>query len=399
MSEVFIIKLYEYEGKRIFQKNGIQVPVGIFMGESLTAPDVSVPDMSALKFPCMVKAQILQGGRGKAGGIKKAADYDDAIMIARGLMSKSLKDEELHGVLFEEMVDIDKELYVGITIDDVKAKPLIILSEEGGMEIEKVAQEEPEKLVKEYLDVDKPMKRHEAITLCKKIGLTGRVLVGVADTIVKLYETFIQMDAVLVEINPLIITKQGDIIAGDAKIVTDDYALYRHPELSKRENVKIDEDEYERRARENNYILIRLGGEIAVISGGAGYGMGILDAISICGGTAANFLDIVGGQALKEAVKGVVDMARNDHKVKSIVFSFILSATSLGPFVDALFEAISERPLDIPVFASLRASSAALRDMDMETAVAKLTGVGVKMYDDLRMAVKEAVKCGEECRA
>ncbi len=363
------------------------MPNSVFVDESLQFPAEGGP-----AFPCMVKAQILQGGRGKAGGVKKAGSLEEGLAAAKDLMSRPLKGEKLRGVLLEEMLEIDREFYMGITIDDVAGKPIMILSLAGGMDIETVAKQSPEKLVREYLNPSRPLKLYEAVTICKKGGLTGPALGGVARVLVSLYDTFRAMDATLVEINPLIVTKQGDVIAGDSKVIVDDYAAYRHPELPVHTQENAEEDEFEREARENGYILVRLGGDVAVVSGGAGYGMAILDAIKLYGGTPANFLDMPGGNTFPSAVNGVLNMVKKDQKIQSILFSFILSASSLSSIVKIFTAILSKNPVEVPVYGCVNAANAALLEMDMETAKRELAKVGVVLFDDIREAVQAAVK-------
>jgi len=353
-----------------------------------------LPKLDDMVYPCVIKAQILQGGRGKAGGIRPAQNSEEATAHALDMLSKELKGERLHGVLAEEQVDISRELYLGITIDDVAGLPILIMSAEGGMDIETVAQESPDKLLRRHLEPDVALSLADAECICRDIGLDTCVT-DIAEVIVALEKAFREEDANLIEINPLCILKDDTVMACDAKVILDDYALFRHPEIQEHDLLEHDEDPFERRAKENGYIMVRLGGDIAVLSVGAGYGMAIVDAIKFYGGEPANFVDQLGGLSFERTINGVLDMAEQDTSVKAVLMSFMLSASSLGGLVENMLRRLEAVPPRVPIFGSICAASAAVRDMDLQTAIDTLSGAGVQMFPDVRDAIEAAIKCAE----
>lgn len=385
------MKLYEYEGKSIFRENGIPVPNSVFIDETL-----SMGPAADLKFPCMVKSQILQGGRGKAGGIKKAADIREAECIAKDLMSRPLKGEKLQGVLLEEMLEVEEEYYLGITVDDISGSPLLIFCKSGGMDIEAVAAESPEKLFRETLTAGEPFTRYQAANICRKAELEGTILTETVAVMTTLYRVFEKMDANLVEINPLVVTKDGKVVAGDAKVVVDDYALYRQPALAQRKVAAVDsdEDKYEKLAREIGYSYVSLGGNIAQISTGAGHGMAILDTIAFYGGKPANFLDMPPSVS-EAAMSNVISMVNENEEVTAIVFSFVLSSVSIAYAVNPLISALKKIPSRVPIFGNIVASDVAVADMSLEMAAELVKEYGVELYDDIRDCVKAAVEYGK----
>jgi len=383
------LKLYEYEGKAILAKRGIKIPRSVYV-----ADESEVTKLNGMVYPCVVKAQILQGGRGKAGGIRPAQNAAEAAAHALDMLGKELKGEALHGVLAEEQVDIDRELYLGITVDDVAGAPILIMSAEGGMDIETVASESPDKLLRRNLPPDGALSIAAAEGICRELGLEGNVT-EIAEIIIALECAFREEDANLVEINPLCILKDGTIMACDAKVITDDYAQFRHLELPERQQLEYDEDPFERRARDNGFIMVRLGGNIAVLSVGAGYGMAIVDAIKFYGGEPANFVDQLGGLSFERTINGVLDMAEEDTSVKAVLMSFMLSASSLGGLVENMVRRLREVPPRVPVFGCIGAASAAVRDMDLQTAMDTLSRAGIKMFPDAREAIEAAIKCAE----
>ena len=383
------MKLYEFEGKARLARHGIRVPRSVYVED-----ESALSLLDEMTYPCVIKAQILQGGRGKAGGIKPAHDPAESKAIARDMLAKELKGESLCGVMAEEQVTIARELYLGITIDDVAGQPILIMSGEGGIDIETVAKESPEKLIRRHLEPDTPLSPAEAEAICRDAGVTDGVA-GVAEILIALEKAFHGEDANLVEINPLCILADGTAMACDAKVILDDYALFRHPDAPEREHLEFDEDRFERQAKDNGYILVRLGGDVAVLSVGAGYGMAIVDAIKFYGGQPANFVDQVGGLSFDRTIHGVLDMVQEDTSIKAVLMSFMLSASSLGSLVESMTARLEKLPPRVPVFGSVGAASAALRDMDLQTAVKTLADAGINMFDDVHKAIEAAVKCAE----
>jgi succinyl-CoA synthetase beta subunit len=357
------------------------------------ADEAALNKLEDMTYPCVIKAQILQGGRGKAGGIRPVSNIEEARAAARDLLSKELKGERLAGVLAEEQVDIAEERYLGITVDDVSGKPLLIISAEGGVEIETVAEKSPEKLVRHQLEPDEMLDSDTAERICREAGIDP---VGTSEIILALEKAFREEDANLIEINPLCVLNDGSVCACDAKVTLDDYALFRHADAPVHDMLEFNEDPFERRAKDGEYIMVRLGGDIAVISVGAGYGMAIVDAIKAYGGAPANFVDQLGGTPFERTINGVLDMAEEDLTIKVVLMSFMLSASSLGGLVDSTLARLEARPPRVPIFGSIGAASAAVRDMDLQTAVEKLEDAGIKMFSDAREAIKTAIRYAGE---
>jgi succinyl-CoA synthetase beta subunit len=306
------------------------------------------------------------------------------------MLSRQLKGEDLHGVLAEEQVAISRELYLGITIDDMVGKPILIMSSEGGMDIETIAVESPEKLIRSHLDPETPLSQAEAKALCKQLKLDDYAS-EIAEIIILMEKAFREEDANLLEINPLCVLEDGRVMACDAKVIIDDYALYRHPDIPVHDLLEHDEDPFERKAKEDGFILVRLGGDIALLSVGAGYGMAIVDAIKFYGGEPANFVDQVGGLSFDRTINGVLDMAEEDKDIKAVVMSFILSASNVGDLVDSMQKRIAAIPPRVPIFSNIGAASAAVRDMDAQTAMDLLSKAGVRTYPDVHKAIDAAI--------
>ena len=355
-------------------------------------------NVGELQYPCMVKSQIMQGGRGKAGGIKKAENADEARALAADLTSRPLKGEILQGVLVEEAVDMAQEFYMGVTVDDMTGNPIFILCTEGGMDIETVAKTHPDKLVREYLVPGKKYWLYEAVEICKKAGLSGKLLPAVAKIMLGLLKAFEIADASLAEINPLIVKTDGSLIAGDSKVVVDDNALYRHPEFQPRKQLASDEDKYEKAARDVGFDLVRLGGDVCILSGGAGFGMALLDAVRFCGGKPANFMDKPAVLGHNDSMNCVLDMVDDDKSIKSILMGFSLGASPVKRIVDTLCNILEKRTARVPIFCSITAAGASQLEMNLEQAAEKFAAHGVKFYANVMDAAQAAVDYAKEAK-
>ena len=311
------MRLYEYEAKKLFTKFGIPIT----SGEVIETPEQAKAFAEKLSKPVVLKAQILSGGRGKAGGVKSAGSPDEARKKAEELFATKIKGFPVEKILAEEKLDIEKEFYLGVTIDRINYKLVILASSEGGVEIEEVARKDPQKIKRTNLDVDEPFYPFQGLGLAKWLGAKGDNLKVVGNIAVSLFKLFRQYDAKLVEINPLILTREGKFVAADARASIDDDALFRHPELSEMGIEKRHEEgemtEREKLAREWGIPYLDLDGDIGMFPGGAGFGIMGNDFIQYFGGKPANFMDSGGGPTPERLAKMLILLDENPN-VKAI---------------------------------------------------------------------------------
>ncbi len=315
------MRLLEYQGKELFAKAGIPVPTG----HAASSVAEAVQIMRDNPAPSVVKAQVLIGGRGKAGGIKfcsSAADVQEparAILGMRIANAQNPEGEIAKRIWIEQRLDIAKEMYLSITVDRASKRPIVVASATGGMDIEEVAHSNPEAIVKQTIDPSKGYWPYIGRRIAKDAGMPLAVMSQFAALLGRLYDLFFDVGAMLVEINPLAITKEGRLIASDAKVELDDNALMRHPEFESWKTA-VEDDPLKSRAvkaglGENNYV--GLSGNVGIIGNGAGLVMATLDAIKAAGGEPANFLD-VGGGAKADLMRDAVNIVTANPKVKSL---------------------------------------------------------------------------------
>lgn len=292
------MKLYEFEGKSLFRKTGIPTPDGIIV----KSREEALSSVNVLSFPVVVKSQVLRGGRGKAGGIKFADSREELSSCVDELFAMDMGGEQVTTILIENKLSIDSEFYAGITFDPVESTPLLIISSQGGIDIEQVSKSTPEKLIKLHLDPGDPPQFFDLMNLVLKTGITGKKMVQISKVLVNLVACYYKFDAITAEINPLIIDTDGNAIAADAKFEIDDSSLFRLKEVKTfyrgQENI---EDPLEIKAQEAGVSYVRLGnGNIGLIAGGAGVGMATMDMVFEYGGEPANFLDLGGSVTPKK---------------------------------------------------------------------------------------------------
>src|ERR1700730_14934468 len=296
--------LLEYQGKQLFARHGLRVS----SGEAVTTVDDAVRAAGKVGYPVVVKAQVLIGGRGKAGGVKLAADEAQVREHAGSILGMDIHGHTVRTLWIERASDIATEYYASVLLDRSAKQPLVMFSVEGGVDIEQVAEKSPEKLIRHHVDPLQGLTREEAVQIARDGGADADVIEGVADALVALYEVWMDEDATLAEINPLIVTPEREVKALDAKVSLDGNALFRHPEnqeLSDSEN----EDPIERRARDEGVEYVKLDGDIGILGNGAGLVMSTLDVVAQAGGSPANFLDAGGGsdaQKIKPAAGRVL---------------------------------------------------------------------------------------------
>lgn len=384
------MKLYEYEAKALLSRQGINIPGGAVS----QSPDEAGRAALKVGFPAMIKAQILRGKRGKSGLVKEAGSLREAIDLATDLLGSKADNEVIDNLLVEEKIQIKAELFVAITCDDVKGCPVIVCSSRGGVDVEELSNGEQGRMVKYHVDPLRPFHRHNAIGIVKEMGFEGHIMVSLANTLTELYRLYKKTDAGTVEINPLVISQDNSIYAVDAKITLDSAAIERHPDLKQYIHKEPTGDPLEDRAAKSGITFINLGGSIALISGGAGITMTILDMIKHFGGSAANFLDMMGGvgpEVFSEATDIVITKANSDPVVKVIFININLSATPLEGVVRGFSQGFARRTPKVPVVAFIQATDAAVINMSLDEGRRRLEKIGIKMYSELEDAIKAAV--------
>ena len=334
--------LLEYQGKQLFARHGLDVSDG----RAVTTVEDAVAAANELGYPVVVKAQVLIGGRGKAGGVKLAANEDEAREHATNILGLDIRGHIVHELWIEKASDIEDEYYASIMLDRSAKAPLLMFSKEGGIDIEEVAEKTPEKLVRHHIDALDGLSRDEALKVAEQGGVEADLAEGVADILVRLYEVWIEEDATLTEINPLIVTPDRKVKALDAKVTLDNNALYRHPENAELK-VHGDEDPQEAKAAEHGLQYVALGGDIGILGNGAGLVMSTLDVVAQAGGSPANFLD-AGGGSDAETIKQGVEVILGNPKVKAVLFNIFGGITRCDEVANGLIAAFAEVKPTVP---------------------------------------------------
>ncbi len=341
------MKLHEYQAKRIMRRYGVRTP----RGEVASASDEAGEIAARLGCPVAVKAQVHVGGRGKAGGIAVAATPDEADLAASRILGMDIKGLTVTRVLVEEAVKAAREYYAGITIDRARRSIVVMASREGGVDIEEVAARAPEKIARVWVSPRAGFQPWEARSLALAAGFERRAVGAAGAFIASLFRLFVQEDAALAEVNPLMLSEDGQVIAADAKITIDDNALMRHPEyraLSEEDS----DDELEREAHRRGLTYVKLDGDVGVIGNGAGLVMATLDAISAEDGRAANFLDI-GGGARADVVRNALELILMDNRVKAILINVFGGITRCDEVASGLLAAAGSVGVRVPMVVRL----------------------------------------------
>ncbi len=356
------MKIHEYQGKEILRRYGVPVP----RGRAILGDDVAGAAGEAwdeLGGPvAVVKAQIHAGGRGKGGGVRLAHGREECVELARGIMGMRLVTHQtgpggklVQRLLIEEGCAIDHEYYAGIVLDRVSSRVTFMVSTEGGMEIEKVAAETPEKILKEAVDPRVGFRPFQARRLAFGLGLAGGQFKSAVKFFLALYEAFMETDASLFEINPLVSTTDGEMIALDAKVNFDDNALFRHPEYRELRDLS-EEDPNEIEASRHDLNYIKLDGNVGCMVNGAGLAMATMDIIKLAGGEPANFLD-VGGTASAETVEAGFNIILADPNVKAVLVNIFGGIVRCDRVASGVIEAARKVGLKIPVVVRLEGTN------------------------------------------
>lgn len=361
------MKLHEYQSKNLFAKHGIPIP----KGKVASTPEKAKSIAEELSGRVVVKSQVLVGGRGKAGGIKLVETPKAAENQAKKILGMEIKGLPVRKVLIDEAVDIDKEIYLGITNDRTARKPVFMASSAGGVDIEEVAAKTPEKIVKVHIDPLLGLQNFQILNLATGIELPRDNWSQFNKIAHGLWQTYKQYDANLAEINPLVITSEGNLLALDGKMIIDDNALFRHQDLVEDRDLDI-EDEAETEAKKHGLTYIKLDGSIGCMVNGAGLAMATMDIIKHFGGEPANFLDI-GGGANEEKVAAALRIILKDSNVKAVLINIFGGITRCDLVAKGILDAINDVKLKTPLIVRLVGTNeeegqALLRDANMSTA-------------------------------
>jgi succinyl-CoA synthetase beta subunit len=345
------MKIHEYQAKQIMRSYNIPVPNGGVADTAQAAGKVAEGISGSV---LVVKAQVHAGGRGKGGGIKTAATPAEVEKIAQAMLGMRLitpqtgaEGKQVNKVLVEQGVNISREIYLGITVDRANECPVIIASREGGMEIEELARTSPEKIIKERIDFSVGLRAFQVNKIVFALDLDAGLRKPMTQLIAALYKIFVEKDCSLVEINPLVITKEGQLLALDGKINFDDNALYKHKDMAELRDI-LEEEPLEVEATSHNLNYIKLDGNVGCMVNGAGLAMATMDVIKLAGGEPANFLD-VGGGATSDMVKNGIKILVSDPKVKAVFINIFGGILRCDTLAKGLIEAISEVEVKLPL--------------------------------------------------
>jgi succinyl-CoA synthetase beta subunit len=347
------VDLYEYQGKELFKRFGIPVSDG----RLATTPDEARAAAAELGGPVVVKAQVLTGGRGKAGGVKLADDPDDARAKADDILGLDINGHVVRKLWIERASDIAKEYYLSITFDRGVKQPLYMLTTEGGVEIEQVAEEKPEALARLHVDPLEGFQPYQARRLIYGAGIDDpseqKQVLAIVE---KLYRCFVESDAMLTEINPLIVTPDGEVRALDSKFTVDDSALFRHPDIAEMRDVAA-ADPQEALAREKGVTYVKLDGTVGILGNGAGLSMSTVDVVVVAGGRPANFCDL-GGGGDAQGVVDALEVITSDDQVRSIFFNIFGGITRCDEVARGILTALEQMKIELPIVVRLDGTNA-----------------------------------------
>jgi len=347
------VDLYEHQGKELFERFGIPVSDG----RVAESPEEARAAAEALGGPVVVKAQVLTGGRGKAGGVKFAADPREAEGHAQDILGLDIRGHVVRRLWIERASDIAKEYYVSVTFDRGEKRPLFMLTTHGGVDIEEVAASTPEALARLHIDPLVGFEPYQARWLCFEAGINDpgeqKQVIAIVE---RLYRAFVESDAMLCEINPLIVTPEGEVRALDSKFTVDDNALFRHPDVAEMRDSAAG-DPQETLAREKGVTYVKLDGEVGILGNGAGLVMSTLDVIAQVGGRPANFCDL-GGGGDAEGVVDALEVITSDGQVRSILFNVFGGITRCDEVARGILVALERMGIELPIVVRLDGTNA-----------------------------------------
>jgi succinyl-CoA synthetase beta subunit len=391
------VKIHEYQGKAVLAQHGVPVPRGKVAYTAAEAVEVG----KELGFPVVVKAQIHAGGRGKGGGVKLARSVDDCESIAKAMLGMTLRTHQtgpegrvVRRLLVEQGMDLEgsKEMYLAILVDRATGLPVFMGSASGGMDIEEVAARDPKAILKEQVSPAAGFQPFQARKLAFGIGVPGALIGKAVGFMTSLYRAFESTDASLVEINPFLLTKAGDLVALDAKVNFDDNALYRHADLRELRDFD-EEDPLEVEASKYNLNYIKLeGGTVGCMVNGAGLAMATMDIIKLAGGSPANFLD-VGGGANAEQIRNAFRILLADEDVKAVLINIFGGILRCDVLAEGVIAAVKELKVKVPVVVRMKGNNE-----EKGKEMLRTSGLNFATADDMTKAAKEVVQAAGGAR-
>jgi succinyl-CoA synthetase beta subunit len=386
------MKIHEYQAKELMRQFNLPVPAG----KTVDDPEEAQKAAAEIGKRVVVKAQIHAGGRGKGGGIKLAETTEEARTLAEEIIGMTLVTHQtgLEGklvkkVLVEEALEIDKELYLGMVLDRETSRLVIIASEEGGVEIEVVAKETPEKILKEFIDPRVGLQPYQTRKIAFGLNLPKDLIRDTSKLLMNLYRLFLETDASLAEINPLVITKDGRLLAADAKVNFDDNAQYRHPEIAKLRDLS-EEEPTEIEASKHNLSYVKLDGNVGCMVNGAGLAMATMDIIQLQGAMPANFLD-VGGAASPERVEQAFKILLSDKNVKAVLINIFGGIVRCDRVATGVVEAAKRLDIHVPIVVRLAGTNS-----DLAGDILNKSGLTFTVASDLGDAARKVVAATEQ---
>jgi len=381
------MRIHEYEAKNLFKQSKIPVP----RGNVATSPEDARRVAGQIGLPVTIKAQVLIGGRGRAGGIKFSEDLGEVEELTRKVLGMKIEGYEADSVLVEEKLEVKEELYLGVTIDGSLGCPILMTSSEGGVEIEETARRHPEKVFSRHLKPFGDLRAYQARELAKKLGFEGKPMLQLASVIISLYGAFKACDALIAEINPLVVTKRGDFVAADAVLEIDDSALFRHPEFGTSPQDRIP-DELEREAGKIGVSYVNMDGDIGLICSGAGLGMATMDMIREKM-RPANFLETGGGMT-RQLMAGALRVVLKKPNLKAVFINIYGGINPIHEGAKGIVDVVRQKGVKIPIVAK------ALGNRQEETWET-LESVGIKVVKETQTmrAVEELFRTLKEERS
>ncbi len=374
------MKLFEFEAKKILQDYGVRVP----KSGVATSPEEAETITREIGRPVALKSQILVSGRGKAGGIRFAADAAGAKQVAAELLGSTIKGCPVTSLLVEEKLDMVEQFYASIAVDRQARAYVVLASTSGGVDIEELAQTSPDKIARHWVDPTIGFSEREAIDMVGRLNTSQDDATKFASIIGTLYKVTMDYDAELAEINPLAKTPSGEFMAADARIIVDDNALFRHPEFADRSSVRVEDTPREAKAREQKLAYVDLDGDIGIIGNGAGLVMATLDLVHVFGGKPANFLDVGGGGSVDITKRGLL-LVMSKPEVKAVLVNILGGITRCDIVAQALIEALNESSVKKPIAVRMMGTNEAEGNQMLHQA-------GIDSYPNMEKAIEEILK-------
>jgi len=374
------MKLFEFEAKNILAKYGISIPKGNIVTTSEEARAIA----KEIGKPVVLKSQILVSSRGKSGGIVFVSDATEAKEVAANLIGSTIKGCIVDRLLVEEKLDIATQFYASVAIGRRARTYIVLASTSGGVDIEEVAKASPEKISRHWVDITVGFRQKDALDMLSRFSLDKDDATNLADVLNTLYKVAMDYDAELVEINPLVKTSSGQFAAADARIIVDDNAIFRHPELADRSSLRVDDTPREAEARKQGLAYVDLDGDIGIVGNGAGLVMTTVDLVQLFGGKPGNFLDL-GGSAQTESTKQGIMLLMAKPEIKSVLINVIGGITRCDVVAEAIVQAFNESVIKKPMTVRLTGTN--------EGKAAKiLHRAGINSYRGMEEAIREVVK-------